>query len=386
MINSLIKNEHSNYTRGENKTRQYTENVNVVDGVVRSVSNNIYYNLSIINQVETDPLELLPSVSVPKKAEFNTQRSSSIISKPSDYRIAVSRFSIPSGLIPLGFFPKNASYYTITLTYDDGLGNISQFTSNLTYVPSSVGDPYAQGGNQPFYYIQEIVNYINIAFEDAYNQAKLALGATYTPKDRPYITYDSKTKLLTMWAEDEYKFFDTFGIFANTTLFEAFLSGFYAREATNDQLDDFNGFQFIIQDLLTNRENNITLPDGTVSDFYKLESEFSTIPLFNQLDRILLTTTSIPINTQLIGTQKDVRAGILLDYILPDNVQTKQKYEYIPQPNYKWTDMQSDVELTKIDIQIFLVYNTGEITPLYIQSDQRVDITLLFCPKGQIYL
>jgi hypothetical protein len=73
------------------------------------------------------------------------------------------------------------------------------------------------------------------------------------PEDRPYLTYDATTKLITMWVQEEYLQFGTFGIFQNTSLFLDFFSGLYAREASNNVLGQFSAYQIIPQNLLTNQ-------------------------------------------------------------------------------------------------------------------------------------
>ena len=378
MYNVLKVRDYENYTR----TKPEEDKALLVKGEVVSKSTNIYYNLSIVNRVIEDPAGILPSISVPKLATFQVNRANAIISIPSDYRVAVNRFACPTGLIPLFLYPKNESYYTITLTYNDGLNPITQITKNVVYVPSAVGDPYQE--YQPVYYIQELINYVNRAYQEAYDDMKTALGALYLPEDRPYLTYDATTKLITMWCQEEYLDFGTNGIFMNTSLFLDFFSGLYAREASNNVLGQFSAYQIIPQNLLTNVDLNLALPDGTPSTFYRVVEEFSSAPLFNQLDRLALTTSRLPIDTQLLGTQKDERANILLDFILPDNQGTKQKYEYEP-TILQWVDMHSHTPLTNVDLQVYLVYNNGAILPLYIQASQRIDITLKFVPKGCIY-
>lgn len=380
MYNILKVRDYQNYTR----TKPEEDRALEVKGEVVSKSTNIYYNLSIVNRVIEDPAGILPSISVPKLAEFQVNRANSIITKPSDYRVAVNRFACPTGLIPLFLFPENESYYTISLTYNDGVNPITQITKNIVYIPSAVGDPYANQGLQPVYYIQELINYVNVAYQEAYDDMKTALGATYLPEDRPYLTYDATTRLITMWCQEEYLDFSTNGIFMNTTLFLDFFSGLYAREASTNILGQFSAYQIIPQNLLTNVDLNLALPDGTPSTFYRVVEEFSSAPLFNQLDRLVLTTSRLPIDTQLLGTQVDERANILLDFILPDNQGTKQKYEYEPKI-LNWTDMKSNTPLTNVDLKVYLVYNDGKILPLYISGSQRIDITLKFVPKGCIY-
>jgi len=382
LVNRLTTTMIRNDQRGKQEQKQ-GQPIEIVSGL-ESPSQNIYYTLSIINQVVTDPAGILPSISVPKVAEYNIDRSNVILSDPSKYRVAVSRLSIPSGLIPLFLYPSNPSYYTITLSYFDGVST-QQFTRNVTYVPSSVGDPYGQ--YRPVYHINEMIQYVNLAFQQAYDDAIAALGAlVYLPKERPYLTFDSKTQLITMYCETEYLDFNTFGIFMNTTLYENFFSALYAREAVSGSLTGFNGFQIIPQNLFNNVNQNVTLPGGAVPvDLYLVIEEFSTTALFNSLDRIAITSHRLPISGDLIGTQQDTRARILYDFVLPDTIQNKVKYELDP-TRLRFRELHSHTPMTTIDLQFYLVYNDGQIVPLYIQADQRIDCQLLFVPRGCFYI
>lgn len=354
---------------------------------ITSDSQNIYYQISIINSVTTDPLGVLPSISVPKLVDFSVNRSDIILMNPSNYRVAVNRFSLPTSSIPLFLYPENPSYYTITLTYDsnplDPLNVVKQYTKNVLYVSSSVGDPYQN--YRPVYYIQELINYVNVAFQSAYNDAVADLGVLYTPLARPYLTYDSNTQLITMWCETEYLDFNTFGIFMNTTLFKSFFSGLYAREARSNKLSGFNGFQIIPQNLFTNVDLNTTLPDSvTPVDLYKVVEEFSSANSFNQLDRVAITTYELPISSSLLGTQRDTRARILHDFFLDDTFKNNTRLEY-RQQRLQWIDLKSSDPLSRIDIQVFLVYLDGTILRMWIDADERVDLSLLFVPKGCVY-
>jgi len=384
MKNSIIKNSE----RGR-KTPEDSVGVHVVSGI-ESKSENIYYNVSIINKVVTDPLGVLPSISVPKIANFKVNRADAILSVPSNYRVAVSRFGIPSSSIPLFLFPTNPSFFTVTLTYDSDplnpLNVVNQYTRNVTYVPSSVGDQYE--AYQPVYFINEVLQYVNIALQQAFDDAVADLGdLVYLPKERPYLTFDSTTQLITMWCETEFLDFGQFGIFFNTTLYQTFFNGLYAREAATNKLTGFNGYQIIPQNLFTNIDENTNLPPpnaGVPIDLYKVIEEESSVPSFNQLDRVVLVSHTLPISGQLIATQRDVTARILHDHILEDTAKNNQKIEYQPRI-YRWCDLHSHTPLTEIDLEVFIVYKTGEILPLYINASSRVDVQLLFVPKTSIY-
>ena len=382
MKNSIIKNSE----RGK-KPVEDSIGVHVVSGI-ESKSQNIYYNVSIINKVITDPLGVLPSISVPKIANFKVNRADAILSVPSNYRVTVSRFGIPSSSIPLFLFPKNPSFFTVTLTYDSDplnpLNVVNQYTRNVSYVPSSVGDPYEQ--YQPVYFINEVLQYVNIALQQAFDDAVADLGnVVYLPKERPYLTFDSTTQLITLWCETEFLDFGQFGIFFNTTLYQTFFNGLYSREAASNKLTGFNGYQIIPQNLFTNVDENTSLPGSVIPiDLYKVIEEESSVPSFNQLDRIVLVSHTLPISGQLIATQRDTTARILHDHILEDTSKNNQKIEYQPSI-FRWCDLHSNTPLTEVDLQVFIVYNTGEILPLYINASSRVDVQLLFVPKGSIY-
>ena len=381
LVNRLTSTMIKNDQRGKENVKE-GQAVEIVKGL-ESPSQNIYYTLSIINKVVEDQLGVLPSISVPKIAEYSVDRSNVILGNPSNYRVSVSRLAIPSGLIPLFLYPENPSYYTLTLTYFDGV-TTQQFTRNISYVQSSVGDPYAS--YRPVYHINEFVQYVNLAFQQAYNDAITALGAlVYLPKERPYLAFDSTTQLFTLYCETEYLDFNTFGIFFNTTCYENFFSSLYAREAASGTLTGFNGYQILPQNLFTNVNQNTTLPGGGAPvDLYKVIEEFSTTALFNQLDRIIVSTHRLPISGALLGTQRDARARILYDYIIPDKLQDKTKFELDPS-RLRWHELSSHTPLTAIDLQFYLVFNDGQIVPLYLQGDQRIDCQLLFCPRGTFY-
>ena len=171
----------------------------------------------------------------------------------------------------------------------------------------------------------------------------------------------------------------------NTSLFKSFFSGVYAREARSNKLTGFNGWQIIPQNLFTNVDLNTTLPDSvTPIDLYKVIEEFSSASGFNQLDRVAITTYELPISSNLLGTQRDVRARILHDFFLEDTIKNNTRYEY-RQERLQWTDLKSSDPLTRIDVQIFLVYLDGTILQMYLDGSERLDLSLLFVPKGTIY-
>ena len=201
-ITNIVANElnrsYNRVGRGGGKEEQ-TSDGNVVK--ISSQSANIWYTVSIVNRLIFNPPN--PARSVPKDALLSFTRNSTILNKPDKFRVCVSRLSIPSSSILLFLYPQQPEAYTVTLSYvpEDPLQPIIQETVNVAYVQDNVGDAYE--GMRPVYYIQSMLNFVNTAFREAFDNIMVAvadIGELYAPVEPPYIKYDSETKLLSLYA------------------------------------------------------------------------------------------------------------------------------------------------------------------------------------------
>lgn len=381
MLSTIIK---KHYNQDDDEKRPVNNNViltNLIDNTVSSMSNNIFYNISIINPVLLNPPN--PAISIPKIAKLSFTRDSTILNNPDQFRVAVSRLSFPSYL-PLFMYPTSPSYYTITLSFvpTNPIEPVIQITKNLTFVASNIGfgDPYTQLGYNPVYYVQTLLNFVNQAYEEAYDEIVIAvnaIGENYEPVKAPYITYNPTTEVLNMVASYPYTNITKYGIFMNMPLFDDFFSGFYSRLVSSN-IGGFNAYQIIIQDY----GNNKIVIDG--NDYIDQKEEFGSAKLFNKIDRVVVQSNMIPLNANQIGTSQQVSSNALLDFILPDILNDRRKIDYTP-INYKWHELQQTHALRSIDIDMQIVYETGEIVPLFLNANSRLDMTLLFVPKGCMY-
>ena len=336
-----------------------------------SPSSNIYYNVTIRNNVNINTPN--PASSNAKLANFRVNRADAILAKANNYRVCVSRFSIPTGLLPLFLFPKEEAFYTITLSFDDGI-TIHQQTENLVYVPSNVGDIYEEF--QPIYYITTLLQYINLAFQNAF--AVLSLVPGYAPTVAPYITYDAENKLFSLWAEAPYLNEQEYGIFMNRPLFDDFFSTFYSREVLSNLPGGFNGIQLLVKNLYT---NSVTI---NANPGFRMVQEYSSSELFNHADRLVISTSSMPINPTIIGTERQQVLRSLSDFILPDDLQNRTRLEYTPQL-YRWVDLVSHDALRQIDLSVFIIYKNNVPLPLYIAGNAEVLIQLFFTVVNSQY-
>ena len=238
---------------------------------------------------------------------------------------------------------------------------------------------------QPVYYYQTILDFVNNAYEDAYNDivAQVALiGEVYTPTASPYILYEPQTRLFKLYAQGAlggtgYLDTDKYGIYMNKPLFDDFFSGFYSREVLGGA-GQFNGIQLIVQDY----GNNIIDVNGV--DFVVMNEQFSSAPLFNKVDRVIVASNMIPVQDTYIATQQQESTPVLLDYILPDENLDRRRYEYNPNI-YRWFDLKQTQPMKNFDVQFSILYEDGRIIRLKINGNQRLDMTLLFTAKDCNY-
>jgi hypothetical protein len=385
LINQLVENKlQLHYAKEETQQREDDNIVKVrVENKIGSPSANIWYTLSIVSNLVYDPPN--PARSVPKDAILSFTRNSTILNAPDKFRVAVTRLSIPSASIPLLLYPTIPETYTITLSYvpTNPAEPVIQVTRNVTYVASNIGDPYE--GLQPIYYYQTILDFVNTAYEDAYNDivAQVALiGEVYQPTAAPYILYEPQTRLFKLYAQGAiggtgYLDIEKYGIYMNKPLFDDFFSGFYSREVLGGA-GNFNGIQIIAQDY----GNNIIDVNGT--DFVVMTEQFSSAPLFNKVDRVIVASNMIPVTDTYIATQAQESFPVLLDYVLPDENLDRQRYEYDPKI-YRWFDLTMTQPLKNFDVQYSILYEDGRIIRLKINGNQRLDMTLLFTPRDCNY-
>lgn len=175
---------------------------------------HIYYNVAITNN---------SNVSIP--ATFAETRTDNILENPSDYRVAVATFTVPT-YIPIFQFQPNV--YSVTLLYQDT--PVQVYVSNI--ISSSPAVPLLTAVNN----YQEFLDAINLAFKSAYNTlAPLIVGGPPAPCP-PFIVFDPNTQLFSMVAHIGYNTYgsntslnDTIMIYMNSSLI-SFFPGWYTQK------------------------------------------------------------------------------------------------------------------------------------------------------------
>lgn len=343
------------------------------------MTDNNYLDIVIPNIVTTnDPL--------PKNilASYNQNFTVPLIQCPSKNYFSVLRFTIPLDTVPLFSFPvniyqnnPNQSLMQIGIQLNGG----TQFTQFVIFVPQAqnISAPIP-GGSSPFftneqvisqyYYIYSIQAFINM-INSALNLAFIAAGSP--GGTAPFYIYRAMSQTFSLIVTQAFLNSGA-QIFMNSFLNNYLFSFYY------DTINDINTgeYQFF--------HNLSTIPYGsTVGGPYEFIEEYSTIPLWFDIRKILLVSNSIPIVQQASPTFNSTTTtvnnqpnylNIITDFAVTyDNIaDISSVLTYNPGPQYRLLDMLSNTPISRFDVQVFWLSKNGNTYPLYISPNQTVDI------------
>lgn len=332
------------------------ENLKITDTLDYKNSYN-YFNISITKDIENQGVGI-----------FSENRTNPILDKSDDYEVSLIRFSIPSSNIPIFLWRDD---FSVSLTY-----NSVVFTTPLIFVPNS-NIPSNIG--RAIYDYQDFLDMINVALETAFNNFSasavyLTIPLIDRPTEAPILVYDSTPQLISLYSQPQYsiKKPTPIYIYFNTSLF-TFFSAF---QNFSNELDPVLSHYFNIKD----NGNNLDIING--SPYIRISQEYNDLFLWNDFQSLIFETDNIPVNSELLGTQKNITRQILIDFEPISQINDQSVIQFLPLTNVKLYELISNIELRKIDIRIFWNTKDGQTYPLIINDNDRLTIKLLFKKKG----
>jgi hypothetical protein len=337
--------------------------------------NHLYYDISVLNNTNK-----------PIVAKLFENRTSALLTDPSQYYLSVVRFLIPTAYLPifiwnvdpilLGNNPNNA-YYSVTIRR---VGVDHQ--SFLTYVPqnnlSVLDDNYLY-----VYSYQQFIDAINIALSAAY----LATGGSATTP--PYLIYNAVTGLISLVAE--YQYANTAGeyeIYFNNNVF-SFFDNFKAKRFT---LPAIAGKDTLIY--VQNNGNNDYMghaPGYSIAvgnDSYIMTQESNALFNWNDVRSIVLISNTMGVADEAINTinSRTPNTGnsyrkILTDFEPDINSNLRSYLQYNPTAEYRLIDLVSTSPLYTVDVQIFFQTSDQVLHPLFINSGEYLSLKIMFRNK-----
>lgn len=353
----------------------------------------IYYNFEVQNPAtETKAKDLV----------FDVNRVEPILKVPSDYEYAVERFSCPSTFPIYIQDEKNFPLKVRLVLRDTITGGITYKTPAYDVVVYDAAGGFILPPDLPqnpnlikngIYDYQALTNAVNYALQEA--------GAEFDDDQspgrelggiNPFLRYFQTTGNFTLYAPTEAHttnvFFDLGRLFP--------ISYPFPPNATNNpvceiQFNDnlarlFNGLfswenneegwkTMVIQQILgkpTQTFNSIA--------YYYSTTQWDVRPSMEQFKKIIFGTDSVPVRDELTGTQRSLVNRQLFDYVLSNRLNDKQNINFFP--NYlKWNNLESETEMRRINMRVYLEYRDGTLYPLKLQPGQIFNAKLVFKKK-----
>jgi len=362
---------------------------------------HIYVDLDIVNNDQT-------TNSDPPQLRFEETRNSPYIEGDSrDYFCSILRFSIQTGNeLPI-FIPRvltgqpnpNLTVYSVSIK-NPVTGDF--VTTPLIYEswnnrPVPVAPTTKQDILNGYYFVnsyQQFVQMLNTALKTCHN---LFWNDPTANNQEPYIQFDPQSNLFVLYCPEQY--YDPNApaptrqyaeIYFNNRLYQL-LSSFPSRfKGTVGELnylinvDNMNGSNII--------ESGCKATYKSVVPVYQ---EISTVALWNPVASIVFCSSLIPVlatntsppklygdnstNLTSSGANNNL-TNILTDFEVPitETNQYRPAITFTPSSEYRLIDMNSVMNLNKLDLIVFWKSHYGELIPLRLQPGNAARIKIMF--------
>ena len=374
----------------------------------------VYYNCDIINNRTTEE-------GFDPEVEFNEFRDSPIIQDSSQYYFSIVRFTMNgcNKELPI-FMPSiqtgqndiNLTNYSLRLDVSVNGVNHTSDKVNIHFRPET--GLYQRIPNQPVQ-VQDVTDYyfvytyshwvqiINEHIEKAYNDVLSLAGLTQTPPvGKPVLKWNGASE-------------NTFSIFFNikgktaTEVKLYFDKNLYGLFASFQSLynSDYEMYQIVnqLKDVGMNITNSRSTNEYFSNEYYEIKQDYeSTSSLWCPIDSIVFTSSSLPIQTEQVGTpnyfnnasnagtntgSRSAFQPIITDISLPMN--SAHDYRgflfYAPQAEYRLVSFtNSSAPIRNVDIQVYFKMRLdGRLLPLSMFNLSSVSVKVMFRKKG-VYL
>jgi hypothetical protein len=348
------------------------------------------------------------------EAKAAETRSEPIVDNPSEYYLSLIRFSIPLTLVPISIIgiqaqpaPSNVNLttYSVNIRGPDGIDH----QTFLLWTPedTTIAVPVPPGGAIPpgfseqfFQYYslfsyQHFVDMINTALQTSFTAASAGAGWPAAATLAPWFSFDPVTQQCSLSAQNAYASTivppNHIDVFFNDELMEFFQSTFqtiYNGHATAGGSD----YTMIIKDNGFNRLVNVpnNPPPAAASAGLEMKQEFAAVILWTDFVGIQIQTGGVPVSPEFAGSPgtgsaNDAKRPILTDFIPISNgsgVDLRTFLVYVPQSEYRLSDLVGTSPINRIDIQVFWLDDLGGLHPIYVTHNTAVNVKFMFRKKG----
>jgi hypothetical protein len=357
---------------------------------------HIYYDLSVLNNDVT-------GTNAPVSLVFNETRNFPYLTKPNQYFCSLVRFSLETPSLPV-FIPQvqlnqtnvNNTIYSITLKYQT-----FEFQQFIQWVPQDVSQPIpnapldVQDFTSEYYFCynqQYWIELINNAFQSAVTglNALVPLPTTIAP----FIKYNTGG-ICELYADStayDKSLATPIEIYFNASLYTLFSSFSAIYQGYKSITNGKNYLMDIYAD--PGNINVVALTSPSSYNAIKMTQEHNTETLWSPISALVFTTSLLPVSPSLTGVPKVWNSysnllssgnnsnvtSILTDLEVQDG-QYRPNVLYIPEPEYRLFDLNSDVPLSGIEISCFWRTTFGALIPFKLNPQCSGSLKLMFRRK-----
>lgn len=346
---------------------------------ISTEADNVYVNVTFINDGVNG--------NGPVPMEYKVTKTLPILNKCDDYYCSVIRFNIPLQSVPIFIMPVIPGCGTSQVTpmiIGIRTGGIN-YPVNLVYVADNNTTPVNQPSGSKnqiitqYYYCysyQIMINMINAALKSSFSSSGLS-------GNFPYFYYDSVTKLLNL-VVDKSNFTNGYPsppvatIFLNSQMinyleaFEVFFYGYNQAQGRD--------FEFLLS-----RPYVYSNPLNSSQALF--EQEYNVLDYWTSIEKILITTNSIPIVSEFTPSNSSGISStlpIITDFVpsIEQAGQGRSTAYYYPTSQYRLADMTSSTQLNTIDLKVYWQDRFSHIYPLSLSIFQSASIKIGFFKKS----
>lgn len=351
---------------------------------IESLEEHVYLNVSIKGDAGNF-----------RTASYVETRPQPIISKGSDFQLAITRFTVPWGILPLSIFRvqenqsnRDLGIYSFTLTFDG-----SVYTVDVIYEPDNLAAdlplvPTDNGGKQDvlgvYYYIytlKRIAYLFNNALQTAFNDLKAVHGASAPQTEAPFfIVRDDKLSLVTQTVYNDA--LDPIEVWCNSPVLK-FVDGidFEIAGFSGDQVAKFILYE---DPAFDNGYSAYGVTPTNPPEYIRQDQFVSTIPQWSEVKKIIFNTSLIPVRQENIASTstqgEEIIQPILTDFDTSGWDGSREPIKFSVGSPYRYIDILSSQPIRSFDISVFWQDSEDEVRPVLAFS-QAVEVKIAFIRK-----
>ena len=340
-----------------------------------------------------------------------------------EYFCSIVRFTIQTGNTLPVFIPSivtnqndpNLTIYNVTLDY-----NGTSVTRNVIYVPEDNTAPLPappliqQDISSKYYYVynyRHFIEMVNAALQTAFEDLRtLVTPVTFDqpkPTQPPYLDFDIITNRVILHAE-QIRYNETFltqtsdlaiHMFFNERLFELFVGVQYTFESNQGDANyrlrvAYNGSNLVTRRVVEGYDPDTETVVFLDLDYVQMFQEVSSIAIWNPVSAIIFTSALLPIKTtqtslpKNIGSNENAFSNVgnnsnmltaISDFAITvdGNNQYRPIIIYNPSAEYRLIDMNSYMNLNRVDIIVYWQYMFGNAHPFELSPGNVASVKIM---------